>query len=215
MLFAEHFVPSAEDTQLILPLWEYMLSEASEQMSAWQSLPGFENVGINIEIFGRTLFDADSILRLGERLLASKPQSFNLALGIPEDVLAQKTESIQQMLDWLQTRKVRLILDSFGAGSGSLSTLRHAPIDMIRIHPSLIEECEDGGPFVRAVVMLAHDLGISVIANRIGTDHELSIARRHHIDYAQGDLISPPVDAVAVTALLSRQPFMAEKVVTR
>jgi PAS domain S-box-containing protein/diguanylate cyclase (GGDEF)-like protein len=209
MLFAEQFVPGAENTQLILPLWEYMLVQACEQMSTWRSLPGFEDVGINIEIFGRTLFDADSILRLGERLLASKPESFSLALGVPEDVLTEKTEAIQQMLAWLQTRKIRLILDSFGAGACSLSTLRRTPIDMIRIHPSLIEQCGDGGPFIQAIVTLAHDLGITVIADRIKTDRELSIARRHRIDYAQGDLISPPVDALEVTSLLSRPQLMA------
>ncbi|MBA2491701.1 MAG: EAL domain-containing protein [Gammaproteobacteria bacterium] len=211
MLFAEQFIPNAEDTQLILPLWEYMLSEVCKQMSAWQSLPGFEHVGINVEIFGRSLFDADSILRFCERLLSSKPRSFSLALGIPEDVLAQKTESIDQMLAWLQTRKVRLILDSFGVSTGSLSTLRRAPIDMIRIHPSLIEEGDYGGPFIGAVVTLAHNLGISVIADRIGTDRALSIARRHSIDYAQGDLISAPLDAIAVTSLLRRQPLLVEK----
>lgn len=204
MLFTEQFVSSAKDTQLILPLWEYMLSEACEQMSSWQALPGFEDIGINIEIFGRTLFDADSILRLGERLLESKPQSFSLALGIPEDVLLQKTEALQQMLGWLQTRRIRLILDSFGAGLCALSTLRHTPIDMIRLHPSLIEEHEDGGRFIRAVVMLAHGLGISVIADRVQNERQLSIARKHNIDYAQGDVISPPVDGFDVASLLSR-----------
>ena len=215
MLFAEQFIPNAEDTQLILPLWEYMLSDVCEQMSAWQSLPGFEHVGINVEIFGRSLFDADSILRFCERLLESKPRSFSLALGIPEDVLAQKTESIDQMLAWLQTRKVRLILDSFGVSTGSLSTLRRTPIDMIRIHPSLIEEADDGGPFIRAVVTLAHNLGISVIADRVATRRALSIARRHKIDYAQGDLISPPLDAIEVRSLLSRQPLKVDKAITR
>ncbi len=210
MLFAEQYVPSAEDTQLILPLWEYMLSEACEQMRTWQSLPGFEDVGINIEIFGRTLLDADSILRLGERLLESKPPSFSFALGIPEDVLTQETEAIQQMLAWLQAKKIRLILDSFGAGTCSLWTLRHTPIDMIRIHPSLIEERDSGGPLIPAIVTLAHDLGISVIADHIGSDRHLAIARRYNIDYVQGDFISPPVDAAEVKALLSRQQLVAD-----
>jgi PAS domain S-box-containing protein len=203
MLFAEQFVPNAEDTQLILPLWEYMLSEACEQMSTWQSLPGFEYVGINIEIFGRTLLDADSILRLGERLLQSKPESFSLALGIPEDVLMQRTQAVGEMLAWLQARKIRLILDSFGVGSCSVSTFRHTPIDMIRVHPSLIQEREDGGPFIQAIVALAHALGISIIADGVQTDGQLLIARRHGIDYAQGDLISPLVDGIEVTSLLS------------
>jgi len=215
MLFAEHFVPSAEDTQLILPLWEYMLSEACEHMRTWQSLPGFDDIGINIEIFGRTLFDADSILRLGERLLESKPQSFSLAIGIPEDVLTEKTGAIQHMVAWLQTRKIRLILDSFGAGPFSLSALRHTPIDMIRIDPALIKECKDGGPFIQAIVVLAHDLGMTVIADRISTDRELSIARRHNIDFAQGDLISPPINTDKVTSLLSHPQLMAPTAVTK
>lgn len=206
MLFAEQFVPNAEDTQLILPLWEYMLSNACEQMGTWQSLPGFEKVGINIEIFGRTLFDADSILRSGKRLLESKPDSFSLALGIPEEVLTQKTEAIRQMLAWLQVRNIRLILDSFGAGPCSLLTLKHTPIDMIRIDPSLIEDSEGGEAFLSATVTLAHSLGISVIADRIQTDRQLDIARKHNIDYAQGNFISPPVESQEITALVGQKP---------
>ena len=86
---------------------------------------------------------------------------------------------------------------------------------MIRIHPSLIEEGDDGEPFIGAVVTLAHNLGISVIADRIGTDRALSIARRHNIDYAQGDLISAPLDAIAVTSLLRRPPLLVEKAATQ
>jgi PAS domain S-box-containing protein/diguanylate cyclase (GGDEF)-like protein len=210
LLFAEHFVPGAEDTQLILPLGEYMLLEACEQMKAWQSLPGFEDVGINIEIFGRTLFDTDSIMRLGEHLLQAKPSSFSLALGIPEEVLIQRTEANEQMLDWLQAKQIRLILDSFGAGACSLSMLRRTPIDMIRIHPSLIEECEDGGPLIQAVLALAHALGISIIADRIQTERQLAIARKQNIDYAQGDLISPPLEEAHIRALLNQRQIAME-----
>jgi EAL domain-containing protein (putative c-di-GMP-specific phosphodiesterase class I)/GGDEF domain-containing protein len=205
MLFAEQFVPSAEDTQLILPLWEYMLSEVCEQMGTWQSLPAFEDIGINIGIFGRTLLDANSILRLGQRLLASKPHSFSLALGIPEDVLVQKAQAIEQMLAWLRTKGIRLILDSFGTGLCSLSTIRQAPIDMLRIHPSLVDENDDSGPFIQAIVTLAHARDIKVIADRIQSNRQLAIARKHEIDYAQGDLISPPVDGVEVASLVSRK----------
>lgn len=204
MLFAEKFVPRATDTQLILPLWEYMLSDACEQMRAWQSLAGFEDVEINIEIFGKTLFDADSILRLGEHLLASKPQSCSLALGVPEGVMNVATDAIKEMLRWLQARQIRLILDSFGAGLSSLSTLARTPIDMIRLHPSLIDECEDGR-FIRAIMAFAHNLGIGVIAARIQTDAQLSIARMQGIDYGQGDWISPPIDGMQIKALLKQK----------
>jgi EAL domain-containing protein (putative c-di-GMP-specific phosphodiesterase class I) len=81
---------------------------------------------------------------------------------------------------------------------------------MIRIHPSLIEERDSGGPLIPAIVTLAHDLGISVIADHIGSDRHLAIARRYNIDYVQGDFISPPVDAAEVKALLSRQQLVAD-----
>jgi EAL domain-containing protein (putative c-di-GMP-specific phosphodiesterase class I) len=109
------------------------------------------------------------------------------------------------MLAWLQARKIRLILDSFGVGPCSVSTFRHTPIDMIRVHPSLIQERENGGPFIQAIVALGHALGIDIIADGVQTDSQLSIARRHGIDYAQGDLISPLVDGIEVTSLLSHK----------
>jgi EAL domain-containing protein (putative c-di-GMP-specific phosphodiesterase class I) len=90
-------------------------------------------------------------------------------------------------------------------GPCSVSTFRQTPIDMIRVHPSLIQEREDGGPFIQAIVALAHALGIGIIADGVQTDRQLSIVRQHDIDYAQGDLISPPVDGIEVTSLLSRK----------
>ncbi|MGI9304092.1 MAG: EAL domain-containing protein, partial [Gammaproteobacteria bacterium] len=129
LLFAEDFVPAAENTQLIIPLWDWMLSRASEQLRRWQDMAETRRIAAAIQIYGKTLLDAESVLRLGEQLLAAKPQQFDLALGVTENVLSQTPQAVAKMLEHLRVKKIRLVLDGFGSGLSSLSMLRDMPID--------------------------------------------------------------------------------------
>ncbi len=203
LLLSEDYLPMAEEVQLVQELWEHMFAKACVQLESWK--PNIVNSGIavNVQISGRSLLDADAILRLGEHLLEVKPDSFNLALGIPEVILSEDSEAVHGIADRLKDRNVRLVLDDFGAGPSSLAVLRDLPIDYIRLDKPLITENERDARFTAALVKLAHTLGIQVVAGYIESEEQRQTMLDAGVDFLQGGSISAPLNAEDVLALLS------------
>lgn len=202
-LFAEDFVPQITDNQLLLQLWEFMLKDACHNMNQWKSMPEFNELGINLHIFGESLLAADSILRLGERLLESKPSSCSISLGVPEEVFLRASDTVKEMLDWLQSRDISIILDSFGEGVCALATLKRYPLDMIRLHPLLLNRQHCDPRFVKSVVSLVHSFDIPVIADRLSNHAQLRAAIEYDVDYVQGSIISEALHPEDVPAAIN------------
>lgn len=203
-LFAEQFVPRINDTQLLMQLWEFMLSDTCYHMNQWKSITDFDEVGINIQIFGETLLAADSVLRLGEKLLESKPQFCSISLGVPENVFLQATDTVKEVLGWLQSKKISIILDSFGEGLCSLATLKRYPLDMIRLHPSLLDRDHCDPRFVKSIVSLVHSFDIPVAADRLSDHNQLNAAIEYDIDFVQGPIVSNPVPSPEIPEIFKK-----------
>ncbi len=201
-LFANDFVPIAENTQLINPLWEWMMIRICAQMSSWQQHPWSKTVAIKIHISGNSLLDADFILHLSEKLLKAKPDAFDLALGITEDALLETPQGVNILMQRLKGKRIQLVLDSFGGGASLLSILKDMPIDHIRLDHKLIENSILEEKYIAAIIGLAHALDISVIANGVTTKEQLTLLRKLGCDYALGDVLSPPVDGASITQML-------------
>ena len=204
LLFAEQFVPSAEETQLITPLWEWMLNDTSRQIENWKStIAEIDEISLNIQVTGATLLDTDSIFRLREKLLKVKPDLCNLVVGVSEDVLLDAPRTTESMLKPVKGKDIQLLLDNYGAEQTSLALLNNMPIDLIRLDRSLIESCiEDQGKLIRAICSLAHELNIFVIANGVQSEEQLSILKSSNVDFAQGAGVSKPIDENTVIQML-------------
>lgn len=209
LLFAEQFVPMVEDTQIIGPLWKWMLEEICRQMRVWRERDLFTEAGeseVNIQISGRSLLDADAILRLGDDLLDDKPASFRLALGVSEQGLLRAPRAIEGISKRLKARNISLILDDFSGAYSSLALLKSLPIDLLRLDPALFGGDDNEAHFAAAIVSFAHAVGVRVIADGVNSEATLASVRTIGCDYAQGDFVSKPLDAEAlVGAVESRQ----------
>lgn len=202
LIFSEQYLPMAEATQYIQPLWERMLSEACRQMEAWKAQPWTGDLAVNIQISGNSLLDVDSVLRLGEKLFEVKPRCFDLALGIPAAVLSQEVHVIDDIAKRLDERGIGLVLDDVGADLASLPVLTALPVRVIRLARSLVVPSDSHGKYVEAIAALAHTLEIQVVANGLETNSQREKMRAAGVDFEQGEAISPPVDAAAATAML-------------
>lgn len=201
LLFAEQFVPMVEDTQIIGPLWKWMLEEICRQMRVWRERGHFREAGefgITIQISGRTLLDADFILRLGDDLQQNKPAAFSLALGVSEHALLRAPRAVEDISKRLKARNIRLILDDFGSAYSSLALLKSMPIDLLRLVPSLFGDDDREARFGAAIVSFAHAVGVRVIADGVNCAETLAAVRKLGCDYAQGDFVSAPLDAQAL-----------------
>jgi EAL domain-containing protein (putative c-di-GMP-specific phosphodiesterase class I) len=198
------FIPLAEETQLIVPLGEWVLREVCRQGREWREagIPA-ASVAVNISAlqFARDDF-ADTVAEILEE--TGQPAEM-LVLELTEStVMHDFAESARQM-ERLKRLGVRIAIDDFGTGYSSLSYLHRLPIDVLKIDRSFMEnlsEPDGTRPIVDAVLSMAHTLGLHVVAEGVETAEQLDTLRKGKCDLIQGYFFSRPVRAEQAAAFL-------------
>lgn len=204
VLPAEEFFRIAEDTQLILPIKERMLTLVCEHLARWGGRLAFKRqVGIHLQVCGRTLLEPGFRPRLVAALLEAAGEHFRISLELPEEVVEQSARLPAYGLDQVRAQGLGLVLDGFGAGSSSLLNLRKGPLDAVKIDRSFMERGGHDSGFIAAVVSSAHALNMPVIADGLTERSQIAELRALGCDYAQGDVFSPPVDGEQADSLLT------------
>ncbi|MGK7873383.1 MAG: EAL domain-containing protein [Xenococcaceae cyanobacterium] len=194
------FMPVAEETRLIIPLGEWVLSEACRQLRTWQeqfSAP----LMLSVNLSGIQLAQSDMMAQIDRILHAMGLDGQGLKLEITESVMMENFESAKVWLEQLRTRQIQVSIDDFGTGYSSLSYLHHFPIDTLKIDRSFVDS--ENLQIVQAIVTLAHSLGMDVIAEGVETQKQLTQLQELGCEYGQGYLFSRPLKCEAATSLLS------------
>ena len=191
------FVPIAEESGLIEPMGEWILHEACKQGAAWQNLPRPLRVAVNLS--ARQFAPRNRLAVQVERVLSKtgfRPDL--LDLEITESVLLTRNVPVSETLAALRTLGARLLLDDFGTGYGSLIYLRQFPLDVLKVDSSFVQgvsQSPEDAAIVRAVIDLAHALGMRVVAEGVETEEQLAELTRLGCDALQGFLLGRPVPA--------------------
>ena len=199
------FIPVAEETGLIVPLGEWALETALAQSRHWQARGLPVTVAVNLSV--KQLQQADFAERLAGLLEAAGPT--RLALEITESLLMKAPERYVALLNALRTQGLSIYIDDFGTGYSSLTYLKRLPVDTLKIDISFVRDIArdpEDAAIVKAIVALAHSLGMKAIAEGVETAEQFSALRALSVDAAQGFLFSPAVPAEAFEAL-GRRPF--------
>lgn len=208
------FIPVAEETGLIGPLGAWVLREACCQTRLWQmAFREFANLRISVNLSGKQLVSKDLLTDVEQALQVSMLSPECLDLEITESVLMDDTESAIQALMNLKDLGLGLQIDDFGTGYSSLSYLHRLPFDILKIDRSFVhsmEKQEDGIEIVRTIMALAQSLKMSVVAEGVETEAQLSHLRQMGCGCAQGNYFSKPLDAAAVEKLLAAQLHIGE-----
>ena len=198
------FIPLAEDTGLIISIGEWVLKEACLQNKRWQT-QGFAPIRTAVNISARQLHDhgfADTVIRiLKETNLA--PQY--LELELTESSIMQNAELAANVLSRLKSMGIYCSIDDFGTGFSSLASLKRLPINALKIDKSFVSEAPsepDDAALVMAIVTLAHNLRLKVIAEGVETEEQLRLLHLLRCDEIQGFLFSKPLPANAFVSLL-------------
>lgn len=200
------FIPIAEDCRLILPISKWVLREACAQAQTWveAGLP-VATMAVNVSAiaFQEESFLADLFALLDETGL--DPRS--LELELTEGILMKHAESVTSILQTLRERGVQVTIDDFGTGYSSLSYLRKFPVDALKIDQSFVRQISTDGDdtaIVTAVISMARNLKLRVIAEGVETLEQIAFLQAHECDEAQGFYFSPPVPPEEFARLLER-----------
>jgi len=198
------FIPIAEETQLIVPLGEWVLREVCRQNREWQ-VAGHPaaSIGVNISAlqFARDDF-ADTVAQI---LAETGHPAEMLVLELTESVVMNDFAESARQMERLKRLGVRIAIDDFGTGYSSLNYLHRLPIDVLKIDGSFMEnlnEVDGTGPIVEAVLSMAHTLGLRVVAEGVETAEQLNTLHRGGCDLIQGYFFSRPLEPAAAAAFL-------------
>lgn len=205
------FIPIAEETNLILPIGEWVLETACRQMAEWRK-QGID-LGVSVNISARQFFESD-LVRLVSRLLSENQlEPGCLTLEMTESLLMEHVDIAIATLNELHYLGVGISIDDFGTGYSSLSYLKRFKVDEIKIDRSFIEDVtrsKADRALVLAVTYLAHELGSRVCAEGIETQEQLNFIRKVKCDEYQGFFCSRPIPAKLFAELYQQMGAKAD-----
>lgn len=189
------FIPVAEITRLIVPIGEWVLREACEEMVRLHE-DGLRDLNIAVNVSLYQLKDRRFLDTLSRILEETGLDPKYLELEITESVAMENVDESVKMLNELKSKGVRLSIDDFGTGYSSLEYLKRMPIDVLKIDMSFIRniiEDDDDRKIVETIVNIAHGFNCKVVAEGVETPEQLKILRDFGCDIIQGYLFSRPV----------------------
>jgi diguanylate cyclase (GGDEF)-like protein/PAS domain S-box-containing protein len=194
----QDFIAVAEQTGLIRPLGLHVLRTALDALAEWRRAGLIcEQVRISVNVSGCQLDDADLPQKVRQALSRAAVNADALVLEITESTLMQDPDRMPTMVTKLCETGVGLHLDDYGTGYSSLSALHRYPVQSLKIDRSFIasidHETWDSDVIVRSTIALAHNLGLSVVAEGIETTPQLRRLQSFGCEYGQGYLFAKPL----------------------
>ncbi len=204
------FIPVAEESGLIVPLGTWVLAEACRQLRQWQEkFPAARDLTMSVNLSGKQLAQPDLLPQIDAILQQTGIDPNCLKLEITESVLMDNAAAAVALLEQLRARNIGLCIDDFGTGYSSLSYLHRFPINTLKIDRSFVLEMagdNENSEIARAIVMLAHNLGMYVVAEGVETEKHLVQLWAMQCEYGQGYFFSKPLDREAAEALIAAEP---------
>ena len=201
------FIPLAEQTGQILPMGEWILMTACKQATAWQA-NGLATLRVGVNLSGRQLDQPDIAAFLSEALTATGLQPWLLEVELTESVVMRDVHKAIATLKAWSALGVRVAMDDFGTGYSSLGYLKDLPFNTLKIDQCFIRnvsEIPENAAIVAAVIQMAHDLNLTVIAEGVESLDELRYLREQGCDEIQGYLISRPLPAAQFERIYREQ----------
>ncbi len=195
MIQPDQFISVAEETGLIIPIGKWVIRQAC-RMSLQLSALGLGNLPVAINVSPKQFSDPELLTSIAAILAEEQIAPALLELELTESLLLDATEDTRQQLLGLKALGLTLAMDDFGTGYSSLSYLKKFPIDVIKIDRSFIKDIpdsQDDMEITSAVIAMAHNLKLKVVAEGIETASQLAFLRRHRCDIGQGFLFDKAI----------------------
>ena len=202
----DQFIPTAEETGLIVDIGAWVLDQACRHAATWAQRWPDRQLDVAVNVSSRQLLTGDFVATVTNTLERTGLEPTRLTLELTESTLIDDAFTVEPLLRQLRAHGVNLALDDFGTGYSSLTYLRAFPINIVKIDKTFIRsigtEREDTA-IVAAVIALAENLAINVIAEGIETEEQFAVLHQLACPYMQGYLFAQPKPIDQVPSLLN------------
>ncbi len=206
----DEFIPTAEDTGLIVEIGAWVLRTACLQAKQWQQSV-FPDFSIAVNLSARQFSDEDLIQTISSSLEESGLAAEYLELELTEGVIMKSDQATLQLLQDIKAIGIRIALDDFGTGYSSLRYISQFPLDVLKIDRSFVQNILTAGndaSITKTIITLARNLKFSVIAEGVEELQQMHVLHEYGCDRFQGYLISRPLPVEDMTEFLSSElPF--------
>jgi diguanylate cyclase (GGDEF)-like protein/PAS domain S-box-containing protein len=208
MLAPSEFIPMAEESGQIISIGRWVLRDACTQMHAWLAdFPTEPPLTISVNLSGKQIAQPDLFDMVVQLLKETGLEPRSLKLEITESAIMDNIDFAVEVFTRFQELGVQIQVDDFGIGYSSLNYLSHFPINTLKIDRTFVRNMTKDNnslKIVQAIIMLAHGLGMSVIAEGVETDTQLNQIKALGCELAQGFYISKPWDVKGMRQLLAK-----------
>ena len=201
------FIPIAEEIGLIVPIGEWLLTEACRQLETWRQI-GLAPVDMAVNL-SPAQFQNRDMLDVFSQIIANRhidPQ--HLTLEVTEGMLLEDIDTTIETMNRLKELGLKLAIDDFGTGYSSLSYLCKLPLDELKIDRSFfvhLFEDEKHRALVSSMIYLSRNLNLRTVAEGVETDEQLQFLKDEGCDQYQGFLFSPPQPPLIMSSMLARE----------
>jgi diguanylate cyclase (GGDEF)-like protein/PAS domain S-box-containing protein len=198
------FIPLAEESGMIVQIGDWVLEEACRQNKAWQDA-GLMPIPVSVNLSIRQFVQNDLASKVSAVLEKTGMEAKYLDLEITESMTMDVSHVSRCLLD-LTDLGVNISVDDFGTGYSSFHYLKNFPIDRLKIDRSFVRDIQQDpsdAEIVAAIIAMAHNLNIQVIAEGVETEGQMEFLRKHKCDEMQGYFWSPPVTSDSIELMLT------------
>jgi len=206
LLAPNYFIPLAEESNLILPIGQWVLEEACSQIKKWQAIPAMRELVLSINISARQFKQQDFVTQVQTLIQQYEIKPHQLKLELTETMLLDDIEGVITVMQTLQHEGINFSLDDFGTGYSSLQYLQRLPIEQLKIDLSFVRDIESNisnQVIVSTIINMAQNLNLNVIAEGVETESQRNSLLEKGCKHYQGYLFSKPVPIAEFEALVS------------
>lgn len=190
------FIPLAEETGLIIPMGEWILTTACQQIKAWSQQKGFDHLTVSVNVSPRQFNQNDFVDMVIKTINTSGIDPKRLKLELTESLLVQNIETVIEKMENLKEYGITFSLDDYGTGYSSLAYLKRLPLDQLKIDQGFVHDIlHDTNDTIicKSTIALGHSMGLSVIAEGVETEKQLELLRSLGCSAYQGYYFSSPL----------------------
>jgi diguanylate cyclase (GGDEF)-like protein len=207
MVMPDQFIPIAEETGVIVDLGHWVLQEACRQLAEWRArCPGAADLLVTVNVSKAQLIAPDFVEKVLETVHGSAIDVGDICIEVTESSIMHDTSVVVPVLERLSDAGLRIAMDDFGTGYSSFASLHRFPISVLKIDRSFVAATSNSrahAAVVNAIVTLADNLGMTVVAERVETREHLALLQAVDCAYGQGFLFRQPIPADRIARLLA------------